>query len=87
MTQDTNTAIGVADLLSLIDSYAEARHVGGCHTYNARTAAARNVVVAALASAAAPQPDTAYTALIDDISLGAIQDAYRAARARLEGEP
>ena len=28
----------------------------------------------------------AYTALIDDISLAAIQDAYKAARARLEGK-
>lgn len=29
----------------------------------------------------------AYTALIDDISLSAIQEAYKAARARLEGKP
>lgn len=29
----------------------------------------------------------AYTALIDDYSLAAIQEAYKAARARLEGRP
>lgn len=29
----------------------------------------------------------AYTALIDDISLSAIQEAYKAASARLEGKP
>ncbi len=29
----------------------------------------------------------AYTALIDDYSLAAIQEAYKAARARLEGKP
>lgn len=54
---DTNAAPVAEDLLDLIDSYAEARHVGGCHLYNAKTAAARNAVVAALASAAA-QPNT-----------------------------
>ena len=40
-------------LMDLIDAYAEARHVGGCHTYNTKTAEARAKVVAALA--AAPQ--------------------------------
>lgn len=55
---DTNAAPVAEDLLDLIDAYAEARHVCGCHLYNAKTAAARNAVVAALASAA-PHPNPA----------------------------
>ena len=40
------------NLLELIDAYAEARHVGGCHTYNANAAEARAKVVAILAARA-----------------------------------
>lgn len=36
------------NMMDLIDAYAEARHVCGCHTYNAKTAKARANVVAAL---------------------------------------
>lgn len=34
-------------LLELIDEYAEARHTCGCWTYNVKTAAARQAVIAA----------------------------------------
>ena len=50
---DTNTAEREA-LMDLIDAYAEARHVGGCHTYNAKTAEARAKVVASLAAGQSP---------------------------------
>ncbi len=43
-------------LMDLIDAYAEARHVGGCHTYNAKTAEARAKVVASLAASAGSEP-------------------------------
>jgi hypothetical protein len=43
-------------LMELIDAYAEARHVGGCHTYNAKTAEARAKVVASLAASAGSEP-------------------------------
>jgi hypothetical protein len=43
-------------LMELIDDYAEARHVGGCHTYNAKTAEARAKVVASLAASAGSEP-------------------------------
>lgn len=52
---DTNTAEREA-LMDLIDAYAEARHVGGCHTYNAKTAEARAKVVASLAASAGSEP-------------------------------
>ncbi|MFY9460418.1 MAG: hypothetical protein WAP57_11785 [Aquabacterium commune] len=52
---DTNTAEREA-LMDLIDAYAEARHVGGCHTYNAKTAEARAKVVASLAASAGGEP-------------------------------
>jgi len=35
-------------LLALIDDYAEARHAGGCHTYNVKTNEARKQVAAEL---------------------------------------
>jgi tRNA C32,U32 (ribose-2'-O)-methylase TrmJ len=35
------------EIMALIDAYAEARHVGGCYTYNAKTAEARAKVVEA----------------------------------------
>jgi hypothetical protein len=43
-------------LMDLIDAYAEARHVGGCHTYNAKTAEARDKVVASIAASAGSEP-------------------------------
>ena len=43
-------------LMELIDAYAEARHVGGCHTYNAKTAEARAKVAASLAASAGSEP-------------------------------
>jgi hypothetical protein len=43
-------------LMELIDAYAEARHVGGCHTYNAKTAEARAKVVASVAASAGSEP-------------------------------
>ena len=52
---DTNTAERDA-LMDLIDAYAEARHVGGCHTYNAKTAEARAKVVDSLAASAGSEP-------------------------------
>lgn len=55
MADDTNTAEREA-LMDLIDAYAEARHVGGCHTYNAKTAEARAKVVASLAASAGSDP-------------------------------
>lgn len=55
MADDTNTAERDA-LMDLIDAYAEARHVGGCHTYNAKTAEARAKVVASLAASAGSEP-------------------------------
>lgn len=42
-------------LLELIDEYAEARHTCGCWVYNAKTAAARQAVIAAL-NAACQEP-------------------------------
>lgn len=47
------------DLMELIDAYAEARHVGGCHTYNAKTAEARAKVVAAIKLETARWPKNA----------------------------
>ena len=44
------------DLMALVDAYAEARHIGGCHTYNAKTAEARAKVVASLAANAGSEP-------------------------------
>lgn len=49
----TQQPAALPDALRLADEYAEARHVCGCHTSNAKTAAARNALIAAL-SAAAP---------------------------------
>jgi len=43
-------------LMDLIDAYAEARHISGCHTYNAKTAEARAKVVASLAASAGSEP-------------------------------
>lgn len=54
MAENTNTEREA--LLELIDAYAEARHVGGCHTYNAKTAEARNAVIAKLAASAGSEP-------------------------------
>jgi hypothetical protein len=45
--------------MELIDAYAEARHIGGCHTYNAKTAEARASVIAALTLATAQWPKDA----------------------------
>lgn len=42
-------------LMELIDAYAEARHVGGCHTYNEKTLAARKAVEQALKVTAGQQ--------------------------------
>ena len=55
----TNTTSGAADLLDLIEAYAEARHRQGHSSYNAQTAAALQAVKAALAAgqATAAQPD------------------------------
>lgn len=47
------------DLMDLIDAYAEARHVGGCHTYNAKTAEARANVAEALVRAVTRWPKDA----------------------------
>lgn len=44
------------DLMALVDAYAEARHIGGCHTYNAKTAEARAKVVASLPANAGSEP-------------------------------
>lgn len=46
-------------LMKLIDAYAEARHVGGCHTYNTKTAEARAAVVAAMVRSMAQWPKDA----------------------------
>ena len=54
MAENTNTEREA--LLELIDAYAEARHIGGCHTYNAKTAAARAKVVASLSVSAGSEP-------------------------------
>lgn len=43
-------------IIELIDDYAEARHVGGCHTSNAKTSAARAAVLEALSAAQAGVP-------------------------------
>ncbi len=70
---NTNTASGAADLLDLIDAYAEARHMQGHSSYNNHTKAALQAVVAALASAPAPpvaepaENGTAYAELPDGI--------------------
>ena len=58
MTKDTNTTSGAADLLDLIEAYAEARHRQGHSSYNAQTAAALQAVKDALAAgqATATQP-------------------------------
>ncbi|GAA6121502.1 hypothetical protein [Acidovorax sp. FG27] len=53
----TQPLAAVPEALRLADEYAEARHAFGCHTYNAKTAAARDALIAAL-SAAAPAPTT-----------------------------
>ena len=73
MLQNTNTASRLADLLALIDAYAEARHVQGHSSYNDHTKAARQAVKDALAAGqatAAPaqpaaQQGVAYAALPD----------------------
>ena len=60
-----NTASGAADLLTLIEAYAEARHHQGHSSYNAQTATARRAVKAALAAgqATVAQQGVAYAAL------------------------
>ena len=45
----TTPTIGAADLLNLIEAYAEARHLQGHSSYNAQTATARRAVKEALA--------------------------------------
>lgn len=47
------------DLMELVDAYAEARHIGGCHTYNAKAAEARNAVIASLAQSGYDASDMA----------------------------
>lgn len=77
--------------MDLIDAYAEARHIGGCHTYNAKTAEARAKVVAVLRTQQpAPATQQAGVALSDDLRdrLVAISEAVadqddRAAQAML----
>lgn len=49
-----------SNLLELIDAYAEARHAGGCHTYNTKTAEARANVAASLAANAGSEPVAIY---------------------------
>lgn len=44
------------EILELIEAYAEARHIGGCHAYNAKTAEARAKVIARLAASAGSEP-------------------------------
>ena len=62
MNQDTTTTRGAADLLDLIEAYAEARHSHGHSSYNAKTAAALQAVKAALAAGQA----TAAQAVVQD---------------------
>ena len=62
MTKDTNTASGAADLLDLIEAYAEARHRQGHSSYNAQTAAALQAVKDELAAGQA----TAAQAVVQD---------------------
>ena len=65
MTQDTTPTSGAADLLELIEAYAEARQRQGHSSYNAQTSAALQAVKAALAAgqATAAQQGVAYAAL------------------------
>ena len=60
-TPGITTTSGAADLLDLIEAYAEARHRQGHSSYNAQTAAARKAVKDALAAgqatAAPAQPE------------------------------
>ena len=62
---NTTPTSGAADLLDLIEAYAEARHSHGHSSYNAKTAAARRAVKGALAAwqATAAQQGAAYAAL------------------------
>ena len=53
------------DLMALVDAYAEARHIGGCHTYNAKTAEARAKVVASLSANAGEPVAWQYRSLPD----------------------
>ena len=72
MTTTTPTS-GAADLLDLIEAYAEARHRQGHSSYNAQTAAALQAVKDALAAgqATAAQQEAAYAALPEpDIAVG-----------------
>ena len=62
MTQDTTTTSGAADLLDLIEAYAEARHRQGHSSYNAQTAVALQAVKDALAAGQA----TAAQAVVQD---------------------
>ena len=62
MTTTRTPASGAADLLDLIEAYAEARHRQGHSSYNAQTAAALQAVKAALAAGQA----TAAQAVVQD---------------------
>lgn len=72
------------DLMALVDAYAEARHVGGCQTYNAKTAEARNAVIAKLAESAGSEPVAPAGAAVlcwvneDELPEGLTQEAYSA---------
>ena len=80
MADDTNTAERDA-LMYLIDAYAEARHIGGCHTYNATTAEARAKVVASLAASEGSEPvarvnDDGFIVEIGDLLIAPGQKLY-----------
>ena len=69
MTTTTTPTSGAADLLTLIEAYAEARHRQGHSSYNAQTSAALQAVKDALAAgqATAAQQEAAYAALPDEV--------------------
>ena len=80
----TPTTSGAADLLDLIEAYAEARHRQGHSSYNAQTAAALQAVKDALAAgqATAAQQGAAYAELPMQFACSGVFPVYSADQMR-----
>ena len=76
MTQDTTPTSGAADLLELIEAYAEARHRQGHSSYNAQTATTLQAVKDALAQCfdAADMATAAAQGFRDGVAYAALPD-------------
>jgi len=68
-------------LMELIDAYTEARHIGGCHTYNVKTAEARKTVSDALMLHVAAKESVATAA---QLALETLERTHKSLERQLE---